>query len=261
MSTFRTEGIILRRNNFRENDRIFTVYTKEYGKLSCIAEGVRKLKSKQAGHLEPMTCSRFMFANGRSRRIKLATAVTVKHFSLIRADLHKLLSASYCLELFDRAVPFEEQDAFMYQFLFDALSLLNDVSHDKRDGGLEFFVRSFCLKLMAHLGYKPELLTCIQCNAAIFDDRAVFHSLQGGLIEKRCVAPSSELYLISVTSSLIRLLRMMLNDGLDKIATMRCSAQEMLTLNQIIKTFVATHLERPIRSEVWFERMPIMERV
>jgi DNA repair protein RecO (recombination protein O) len=46
------EGIILKRRNFGETDRIITIFTRELGKISCIAKGVRKITSRRSGHVE-----------------------------------------------------------------------------------------------------------------------------------------------------------------------------------------------------------------
>ncbi len=46
------KGIILRKQDYRESDRLFVIYTDELGKISAVAKGARKIKSKMAGHLE-----------------------------------------------------------------------------------------------------------------------------------------------------------------------------------------------------------------
>ncbi|MBI4096902.1 MAG: DNA repair protein RecO, partial [Candidatus Levybacteria bacterium] len=52
MRTFRTEGIIIKRKNFGEADRILTVFTKEYGKLQVKAKGIRRIPSRRSAHVE-----------------------------------------------------------------------------------------------------------------------------------------------------------------------------------------------------------------
>jgi len=52
MRSYKTEGIVLKRINYGEADRILTIYTKRHGKIRAIAKGVRKLTSRKAGSLE-----------------------------------------------------------------------------------------------------------------------------------------------------------------------------------------------------------------
>jgi len=52
MRGFKTEGIVLKRRNFGEADRILTVFTKDRGKISVLAKGVRRITSRRAGNVE-----------------------------------------------------------------------------------------------------------------------------------------------------------------------------------------------------------------
>ena len=53
MATYQTEAIVLKREDIFEADRLYHLYTEEFGKVRVIAGGVRKIKAKLAGHLEP----------------------------------------------------------------------------------------------------------------------------------------------------------------------------------------------------------------
>ena len=57
---YKTEGIVLKSTEFKEADKIVTIYTKNYGKISAIAKGVRKIKSKFESSLEILTHSIFL---------------------------------------------------------------------------------------------------------------------------------------------------------------------------------------------------------
>jgi len=57
--------VVLRHANWGEADRILTLYTRERGKVRAIAKGVRRIKSRKAGHLEPFTQVTLQLAKGR----------------------------------------------------------------------------------------------------------------------------------------------------------------------------------------------------
>ena len=67
--TFRAQGLVLRHFEYGEADRILTIFTLEHGKIKAIAKGVRKIGSRKAGHLEPLTRSNLFFASGRDLAI------------------------------------------------------------------------------------------------------------------------------------------------------------------------------------------------
>jgi DNA repair protein RecO (recombination protein O) len=65
MSTYHARGIVLRRETWRDAARLYTVYTREAGKLLAIGRGTRKALSKLGAHLEPYTLVDLHLARGR----------------------------------------------------------------------------------------------------------------------------------------------------------------------------------------------------
>jgi len=75
--TYNTRAIIIKYQKYKEFDRIYTVYTEDFGKLSLLGRGSNKIKSKLAGHLEPGILSYLMIAQGRQFDV-LAQARTLE---------------------------------------------------------------------------------------------------------------------------------------------------------------------------------------
>jgi len=66
--TYSSEGIILSRKNYGEADRILTVFSKNYGKVTLLAKGIRKLISKKRGHLEIFSEVKFSAVSGKEKK-------------------------------------------------------------------------------------------------------------------------------------------------------------------------------------------------
>ena len=66
MSLYQVEAIILKARNLGEADKILTLLTKEHGKLDAVAKGVRKIKSKNRGAVQPFSQSRIMLYQGKN---------------------------------------------------------------------------------------------------------------------------------------------------------------------------------------------------
>ena len=62
--SYSSDGIILSRKNYGEADRILIVLSKNFGKLSLLAKGIRKIKSKKRGHLEIFSKIKFSAVKG-----------------------------------------------------------------------------------------------------------------------------------------------------------------------------------------------------
>ena len=237
MATFKTQGIVLKRDNFREYDRIFTVYTADCGKLRCTAASIRKIKSKQAGHMEPFSCVELMIAHGRSMILRLATGVTRDVFGNIRVNLAKIASANHCLEVTDKAVSDEHPDRYVYELLHETLCILND--REMMDSSTApTFARLYAFKLLSYLGYTPELLSCLICKRRITHEEVVFNALHGGLVERRCLNSGVESYSLPINQEIIRILNIALVQDMRGVATIGITEGSRQHLSLIIKSFI-----------------------
>ena len=99
--SYRAQGVVLRHVEVGEADRILTFYTLEYGKVQAIAKGIRKMRSRKAGHLEPFSRVELMLAKGRNLDV-ITQAEAQSTYENLRADLKLIAYAAYVVELLDR---------------------------------------------------------------------------------------------------------------------------------------------------------------
>ena len=121
--SFRVDAIVLKHRDYGEADRLLTIYTRQKGKLIVIAKGVRKVRSKKGGHLEPFTHTSLQLAAGRTWNL-VSQAEAQDFFPNLTADLEKLGYASYAVELVDRFAYEEEENPQIFTLLKD-LSLIH----------------------------------------------------------------------------------------------------------------------------------------
>lgn len=145
--TFKTAGIILKARDYKETDRIYTVYTKDYGKQILRAQAVKKVNSKLAGHLEPLSKSQLFIADAKSLK-KIAGAQIIHNYQNIKNDLTKLNCVLYCLDVFDALISENEKDSDLYNLLENFLSWGNN------NKITALTIKSFILKLLKILGYQ-----------------------------------------------------------------------------------------------------------
>lgn len=143
---FATEGVILARKNFGEADRLLTIYTKDHGKISAIAKGVRRPRSKKAGHLELGNWCKVFVAKGKN--IDLLTEVEVKRaFGIAEFGEKKANKIYHLLEIVDILTPHNQKNLRVFSLL---VSFLKKVA-----GGEDFNLVSsaFKTKLLSALGF------------------------------------------------------------------------------------------------------------
>ncbi len=177
--SIQAEGVILRHSDFGEADRLLTIFTREAGKVRVIAKGVRKARSRKAGHVEPFTRTSLQLARGRDLFI-LTQAEAIDVYAALREDLVLLGYASYVIELLDRSSTDEEENRFLYNLLTRTLARLN------RGDDPNLVARYYEIRLLDYAGFRPQLFSCARCEAEIQPEDQYFSALQGGVICPRC---------------------------------------------------------------------------
>ncbi|GAC1387136.1 MAG: hypothetical protein NVS1B7_5750 [Candidatus Saccharimonadales bacterium] len=102
MKSIVTSGIVLRRTDFQEADRILTILTPDHGKVHLIAKGVRRPRSKIAGGIELLSVSDITFSFGRGEIGKLISARMVHHFSNIIADINRTMLTYQLIKIINK---------------------------------------------------------------------------------------------------------------------------------------------------------------
>lgn len=177
MAFYKTEGVILKRINFGEADKILTVFTKHYGKIQTIAKGVRKMTSRKGGNLELFNWVVIFLTTGKN--LDLITEVQVKDaFSGFRKDLKKVSLAYYLCELVDKLCPDRQKNEEVFSLLVENLGDLEGkpINAQSKDE----FIQTFGRQILEILGFWPR-----GGKQENFDAQAFIE----GIIEKRLRSP------------------------------------------------------------------------
>lgn len=169
----------MRHSNWGEADRLLTMFTLDMGKLRAIAKGVRKPRSRKAGHLEPFTRASLLLARGRDMMI-VTQAETISAQISLREDLMLSTYAAYVVELLDRFTYEEGENRALYRLLADTLERLG--SSDV----LDLAVRYYEVRLLDLVGFRPQLFTCVSCEEQIQPENQYFSAELGGVLCPKC---------------------------------------------------------------------------
>lgn len=153
MRPWQSEAIILRRTNYGEADRILTLLTSGHGKVSAIAKGVRKPKSKLAGELELLAVCQVGAVEGRGEMSVVTSARLKKFFGNILQDYDRMQFAYEAIAQINKATNTVVDEEF-YMLLKEILTTLNDLNYDWRLTEL-----GFRLRLASLLGSGLNLIT------------------------------------------------------------------------------------------------------
>ncbi len=283
MSTYKTEGIIIKRENFGEASLVLNVYTKEYGKLRAVARSARKAKGKLKGHLELFLDVELILAHGKNIDT-IASSFTVENFSNLKNNLELSFGAYYILELVDRMTTENYKDEKVFYLLKKVFLLLDKLASVETRHCLVFVeyyltILLFQIHLLNLAGFSPELNKCVVCSKPIKSGKNYFSFFLGGVVGNECVSQKEaerpigrSASCVLISDNTIKLLRLFQFNGGDtkeyntrlnknfKIID-KLKVDEKLVLNAIflMNKFIEFNIDKKIKGIEFFRDLGIMK--
>jgi len=158
MRNYNTQAVVLKSIKYKDADKIFTLFTKDFGKVSAIARGVRKITSKRGGNLDTLNLVSVAIHDGNTGFKDIEEVKTLESFRDLKKDLKKSVKAYYLVELVHKAVEEGEKNERLFNLLVNCLKTLQKNS---RSGVIVCY---FEMHLMDMLGYKMTLDKCARCG-------------------------------------------------------------------------------------------------
>jgi len=238
---FNTDAIILRRSDFGEADRLLTVFTPHRGKLRLVAKGVRKTKSKKAGHIELFTHAALQVATGRNLDI-LTQAETVQAYRALREDLDKISHAYYVAELVDKFTEEHDPHYPIFELLALTLARLADGSPNEQFLALRFME----IHILGLSGFQPQLFFCVDCAKQIQPEENFFHIAGGGVLCPDCGVHHPHAEPISVGA--LKVLRFLQTRPWEQIAGVQLKADTRRAVENLLLRYITFTLEKRLKS-------------
>jgi DNA repair protein RecO (recombination protein O) len=179
--SLKTEAVVLRSIRYGEADRILHVYTPNRGRLSAIAKGVRKTRSRFGGRLEPFCRVELVLHEGRSDLLTVTGAQTLAPFSRLRSNGAAIDAAARACDAVNRLFGEAESAEPVYHLLCNELTLLDAdaAAHAQLANQL-----AFRLKLLVAGGFAPYLAACASCGER--EHLVGFSGAAGGVVCGSC---------------------------------------------------------------------------
>ncbi len=243
---YKTEGIVLKSMEYEEANKIVTIYTKNYGKISAIAKGVRKTKSKFGSSLEILTHSVFLLYKGRNIDIVSQTEILESFFSASK-EVIKFAFAANCVEIVNKLTEEREINIGLFNLLKEVLHYLRNSKDPK------LLTLSFKWQTMSILGYRPSLNHCCRCNKKVEDQKGMYFNIkEGGLVCNNCIAKDKE-GCVKVSIYFNKLVSKILITPLSAISNATIPDERIKELEKITNSYIAYHSEKSFKTDRFLE--------
>jgi len=229
--TYNVKAIILNRKPIAENDSKVIVYSRELGKLELTARGTKKIKSKLAGHLEPLNLADIMVVRGRTYDY-VGASFSENCYVNIKNDLARLTVAGQAVKMVDKLIKPGLADGEIFRLLEDYLGILDSSKSDT-----VILNSFFIIKFLAELGHQPELYFCVSCREKIKPGKNRFDLAKGGLICGKCLNLKTADQL-TISDDCIKLLRLADKYDFDELIRIKLNKKIEKEIKNIVGSFL-----------------------
>jgi DNA repair protein RecO (recombination protein O) len=238
VSQEKTTALVIRQADWSESSRVVTLWTRDFGKISVVAKGARRLKSAFEAGLDLLSECRIVFLRKSSSSLDILTESQLqKRFSPAAGSLRALYAGYYLCELLNGLTePYDPHPA-LYDVCVETLARLScDV-----DPLLP--LTRFELVLLREMGQLPEFDACLACDRRVSDDSTFsFWVSQGGLLCADCRRPEYDH--TPIHAATIDILRQLATADAASVEDIHPTTDQLRQLRNITVAAICHHLER-----------------
>ncbi len=176
-----SQVIVLSQMDYKENDALIKVFSYEYGLMTFLAKGIRKINSKNRSICMPYTISEFMFNYNETSQIQslLSGQILQTHYK-IHEDLQKSGAASLCVELIENLIHDENEQNVLHEHYEFTKFILDQIEEKTQlNAVMAFMLTSY----MNYYGISPHVDSCVLCGSTKVNSMSIE---EGGLICNTC---------------------------------------------------------------------------
>lgn len=226
---YKYQAIILGKTNIAETDRIYTLYTREAGKIRLAAHGVRKPQAKLAGNLETLAHVEVFVARTRGKG-KITGVIPIDFFAAVKEDIYILEKVFWVVNIFDRLVTQEEKDEKIFELLFGYLRAMDNLAEED-EVKADILTYGFIFKLLHLLGYGLEMGRCVACGATLRSGENFFESERGGTVCAACAPHTGKQ--VKIVDETIKFIRIFLENKIENLGKIKADKKNISNLKLV----------------------------
>lgn len=233
-----TEAVVLSTLKYGETSKIAHIYTKDFGKTSIIAKGVRTAKSKLASFIEPLNYCNFTFYKKRTSNLHLLSkAEFVKNFPYIKNSFHNLIIGFSLLEAITKTQEENDANVDIFNLLIKSISLLNEQE-----------VSPFSVFASFHIYLSKKLGFMLNFNDFDIKDKcnnfSILFNIENGKIDSS--KEKSNGNSIPLNSQVLEKIKKLSNLKIEECPIIEITESELRYVNDLFIRYYSYHLDKAI---------------
>ena len=230
-----TVGIVIKENMIKDKDKVLTVLTPEFGKISVWAKNAKAARSKNLSCCQLMAYSQFTL-NYANDNYFLVDGSAQNVFFELRESIEKLSLSQYFCEFCNTVTVDNHNSQEVLSLLLNSLYLLC-----KKDADISSIKSVFELRLMSVCGYMPDVQACFLCGEQ--NDEMLFDINEGRIVCKSCGQRWEGKIKFLLNHALLSSIRHIISAPPKKIFSFKLDDQSKACLSQISECFCLVQLD------------------
>jgi len=237
LSIFKTRAVVLKTQDMKEADKLVWLYTEKLGKVSAIAKGAKRSRSKYLSSTLPFCYGEYVLYKGKSLYI-INDSEVINSFQNLLENLDDITYASYLCELIDISMVDDEVNSEFFKNVISSFYLLSNKAIDP-----ETLARAFEVKLLDATGYSFSLKQCCLCKKSIDSSNYMSYRYSGGVCND-CIKTNG----MSISYATYNALKFLCVASIDKVVRVVLSKQVKEELAKILSIFITSNYGRKPKS-------------
>ena len=239
---YSTDAIVLNNKKFSDSSLICNLYSKDYGKLSIIAKGVRKVKNLNGAILQPLNHIHLIYYYKSKRNIQTyKEASIVQQYNNIANNYNKIILSSVILDIINYSSIEDNPCDIIFRLINKSLEKINSSnSHN-----IIYYFIFFNIQLLIYLGYKPLIKKCYNCNKTL--NSGSLNHASGQLECSQCTNSKTKL-----DSHSIQLINQFFNTHIDKLHQLfKLDKPSLNDINKYFFHYILHHIPNMKKSKAY----------
>jgi DNA repair protein RecO (recombination protein O) len=245
MQEIKTQAMTIGFTNYREYDRVLTLFSPEHGIVTATAHAVRRGKSEIRACADMFFYGDFVLKKNAKGYLSVKSIDMIDIFYDLRMDINRLSCATYmCDFVKETAINDYEQSDYFLLFLRNIMAICYDKT-DYRVVKLKFEISA-----MEILGYGAEFEKCSECGKD-FDKKAWFVDGAGGAV---CSVCNLNHFGVEVSLRGLATLKQIKNMPIDRLSIIKITDEVYEELRVCLKRYIYWHIEKSFKSAKFLEK-------
>lgn len=227
---YRTKGFVIGKKDRGEYDRIFTIYTKEFGKTCVLGRSIKKGASKLRFGVSSFSLIDVEFIEGRVYKT-LTDVSIVRNYLETGKDLKRISLVNKIAEDLNLLIGHQENDQEIWK-------LLESTLNDTEESYNYLIYYHFLWRLLLILGYAPDLYHCISCKDSLKDENLYFSFKDGGIFCSKCVSLKGTAESFPVAINVIKIIRIILKGDKETLLRLSLDKESERSINILSQQYI-----------------------